>query len=180
MGAAVASKSADTAAGAQHPPSSRRRAVQGNRPREPGPGMIEARLALPGQSTPGPDACSLATARADNASSVSAVRHPAWGSPAPALHRPRADQGPPQRTAGADSHQVDLSAQPARVGSPVPSGREPSPPAPPFRLPPPGAAQLPHPPHLPVSGCTPLPIRPGDTEFPDLEPCCGRAWAITT
>jgi hypothetical protein len=78
--------------------------------------MIEARLALPGQSTPGPDACSLATARADNASSVSAVRHPAWGtsgsSAPPAASRARATSA--DRSAGQPPGRSGCSARPCR------------------------------------------------------------------
>jgi hypothetical protein len=78
--------------------------------------MIEARHALPGQSTPGPDACSLATARADNASSVSAVRHPAWGtsgsSAPPAASRPRATSA--DRSTGQPPGRSACSARPCR------------------------------------------------------------------
>jgi len=106
---------------------------------------------------------------------VSAVRHPTRvtsGSSAPsAASRPRATSA--DRSAGPPSGRSGCSAR--RGDTPVPPGWEPSPPAPPFRLPPPGAAQLPHPTHLPVSGLHTSADPTGDTEFPDLEPCCGRA-----
>ena len=109
MGAAVASKSADTAAGTQRSPSF----AQTSRPSRPArrtwPGMIEARLAPTRQSAPGTGRLqSLATAEAryGRIAGQHRARHPARVTPAPALHRPQADRGPSQQTAAPDRHRV--------------------------------------------------------------------------
>lgn len=93
---------------------------------------------------------SLATAEARCGRIIGQRRacHPAGVTPAPVLHRPRADRGPPQRTAAPDRHQVDLGAKPAaataRCLSAGSLARQRA-----LRPPPPSAAQLLQ---LPVSG----------------------------
>jgi hypothetical protein len=137
--------------------------------------MIEARLALPGQSTPGPDA--YRTCRQRERKRIIGQR----GAP------PYEGDLRLQRSIGREPTEGHLSGPQRRTAirsiwvlSPPrrhPGASRPGahPPAPPFRLRPPGAAQLPHPPHLPVSGLHTSADPTGATEFPDLEPCCGRA-----
>jgi hypothetical protein len=112
--------------------------------------MIVARLSLPGQSAPGPDPLqSVATARTEHIIGQRGARYPARDTPGssapPAASRPRATSA--DRSAALPPGQSWCSAR--RGDSPVLRNRGPSPPAPPFRLPPPDAA---HPPHPPVSG----------------------------
>jgi len=161
MAAAVASKSADTAAGAQRSPSF----AQTSRPSRPArrtwPGMIEARLAPTGQSAPGTGRLqSLATAgaRYGRITGQRRARHPARvtsGSSAPsAASRPRttsADRsaGPPPGRSGAKP--AAATARCLSAGSPA---RQ--------RRPPDSLHQAQRSCHIcQCQACAPLPIRPG-------------------
>lgn len=171
MGAAVASKSADTAAGTQRSPSF----AQTSRPSRPArrtwPGMIEARLAPTRQSAPGTGRLqSLATAEAryGRIAGQHRARHPARVTPAPALHRPQADRGPSQQTAAPDRHRV-LSPPQRQPGASRPGAQ-------------PASAALHTPSTKRSAAATSASVRLAhlcrsdrDTEFPDLEPCCGQA-----
>ncbi len=128
--------------------------------------MIEARLALPGQSTPGPDACRACRQRerkriigqrgappyeGDLRLQRSIGREPTdirsiWVLSPPRRHpgasRPGAQ--PRQRRPSDSLHQVQRSCRIRHICQ--------------------------------CQACTPLPIQPGThTELPDLEPCRGRA-----
>ena len=136
--------------------------------------MTEARLALPGQSTPGPDA--YRACRQQERKRIIGQRDAPPYEGDLRLQRSIGREpteghlsGPQLRTA---IRSIWVLSPPGR--HPGSSRPEPSPPAPPFRLPPPGAAQLPHPPH-PSVRLAHLCRSDRDTEFPDLEPCCGRA-----
>jgi len=175
IGGEQASKSADTAVDAQRSPSSRRRAVQDNRLRGPGPGVTEARLALPGQSTPGPDvyrACRQQERKriigqrdappyeGDLRLQRSTGREPTEG------HL----SGPQLRTA---IRSIRVLSPPRRHPGSSPAGNPAR-----QRRPSDSLHQVQRScriRHIPVSGLHTSADPTGDTEFPDLQPCRGRA-----
>jgi hypothetical protein len=137
--------------------------------------MIVARLSLPGQSAPGPDPLqSVATARTEHIIGQRGARYPARDTPGssapPAASRPRATSA--DRSAALPPGQSWCSAR--RGDSPVLRNRGPSPPAPPFRLPSTRCSASAASAASASVRLTYLCRSDPDTEFPDLEPCCGR------
>ncbi len=156
-------------------PSSRRRAVQDNRLRGPGPGMTEARLALPGQSTPGPDA--YRACRQQERKRIIGQRDAPPYEGDLRLQRSTGREpteghlsGPQLRTA---IRSIRVLSPPRRHPGSSPAGNPAR-----QRRPSDSLHQVQRScriRHIPVSGLHTSADPTGDTEFPDLQPCRGRA-----